>query len=372
MSFAPVRRCSARDRPPRSFSAPVLSDDDGQAASSPSPRKSAPGGTGDDRDHGYTSDESPPPSPPTVVDLTVPGAARMRVPGARHPRAFTPATRRVYARRERAYDRAVPGVVLERIDTMSEEPAGTANPDERYGRAQQQDPARARALAHLATAYAITAYTHAALNIALTAVAAWAAVAFARALAGDISRKTRARAGRLALDAAECARDMVRNDCAGMAHRPHSPAIELLCHQWETCVQRGDYARTDALSGTVWAETLAETVNAFSSQISSGTAIVVCILALTFLLAFSTAAFGYIHHKLVDKRLTSSDMATEPQSQMVRRPTNGFEDGMWEEVLPDTPRAPATYIRTPGRATPLIHQGYAGAITAPRNRFGRQ
>jgi hypothetical protein len=190
MSFAPVRRCSARDRPPRSFSAPVLSDDDGQAASSPSPRKSAPGGTGDDRDHGYPSDESPPPSPPTVVDLTVPGAARMRVPGARHPRAFTPATRRVYARRERAYDRAVPGVVLERIDTMSEEPAGTANPDERYGRVQQQDPARARALAHLATAYAITAYTHAALNIALTAVAAWAAVAFARALAGDISRKT--------------------------------------------------------------------------------------------------------------------------------------------------------------------------------------
>jgi hypothetical protein len=298
-----------------------------------------------------------------VVDLTnvseLPFGA-MRV-SSRNPSAFTAATRRIYSRRERTYNRADPAVVTERLDTV------TDAADDGVLACSVEHPARTRALNHLSSAYAITAYSHAALSVTLAAVAVWAIIAFAHALSGDVSRKTRGRAEMLGSAAAECVRNMLRNDCAGHAaiaastgsSPSYSPALDSLCLEWTLCAGRAAHATIDARSASVWAEALAETIDAFASRISSGMLVLgVCITVLgTF--ALSLTAFGYLHRRLADSGFggshNNSNYADNGMGQRNQNAAlNGSGDG-WEQVIGGSPN--------PQTSTPMARR----ILTRPVN-----
>lgn len=304
------------------------------------------------------------PSPTSFIDLTREGAQAMRLPSARHPGAFTMATRRVYSRRERAYERpynSSPQIVIERLDTVCDEPASLND------NSPAEHPARTRALNHLASAYAITAYSHAALSVALVAIGIVGLLAFALALTGDVSRKTRERAAKFSSSAAECARNLKQNNCfpetpGNNAMVASTPALEQLCREWMICAAQADFAWRDALSGTVWAETLAETINAFSNKMSSVTMVVAFALAMVFAFSLSTAAFSYMHRKLTDCSANSPLKSPEKKSNHECRPSASvryFSHPTSDTVSPKTPRP---LRMTPSRALPP-------ALTDPQARY---
>lgn len=237
------------------------------------------------------------------VDLTgevpLPQLPFMRIHQARSsPRSFNAAVRRVYTRRERLYDRASPGVMRERLDMAEECPQ------------PELHPARESALSHLSRAYAVAGYAQAALCVVVAAVLVAFITSFARGLLADVARKTRQRAGDSVRAAAICARNFKENSCATVNADDLTPALKNLCLEWQECIARGDSAEKDAISATVWAEAAAETVNAFAERISSTSIVIGLMVAVVLAFFMSSAAFGFMHRRLVDDRLVQT--ATTP------------------------------------------------------------
>lgn len=125
-------------------------------------------------------------------------------------------------------------------------------------------------------------------------------------------RKTRVRADELAIQAAECYLSRVKNDCIvaddGSAHHP-TPALDTLCKKWVACERRGKYADRDAYSASVWAETMAETINSFAQRISSTAVVIAMLLMVIVLFVVSSAAFGYMHRRVADSTMEKSAAA---------------------------------------------------------------
>ncbi len=248
----------------------------------------------------------PPPSPRRrVPEIDLTGAPYAAMPShvRASPRNFNRAMRRIYTRRERTYDRANPSVLREQLDVAEECP-----PPELH-------PARESALAHLSRAYAVAGYAQAALCVVVSAVLVAFIISFARGLLSDVSRKTRVRASVSVREAALCRRNFAENRCANI-NVGLTPALKDMCAEWKDCIARGETATQDAVSATVWAEAAAETINAFAERISS-TSIVIGLAAAVVLLFFmSSAAFGFMHRRLVDDRLVATAGSPTPKTPL--------------------------------------------------------
>lgn len=238
-----------------------------------------------------SSDECPP-----SIDLTTAPAPpsprgplheHMKLPALRAAHAYTTAHRRLYTRRERIYNRNQPHLVAERLHLTEEHAAPTQNP----------------ALSHLSRACAAAGYAQSTLIVTVSLCLALFFLHFASALLADVRRKTRLRADDLSTEARECAAEWRRNACEDTAGH-HTPALVTLCEKWAACERRGAFAGTDALSASLWAETLAEVVNAFADRISSTSVVLTILAAVGLVFCMSTAAFGYLHRRLFDRRLT--------------------------------------------------------------------
>lgn len=217
------------------------------------------------------------------------------------PRNFNAAMRRVYTRRERLFDRATPDVMRERLDVAEECSAPSPH------------PAREAALTHLSRAYAVAGYAQAVLCVVVSAVIVTFLSSFARGLLSDVSRKTRERASGAIRSAALCRLNYAENGCAS-ATNTLTPALKSLCEDWKSCMARESSAKADAVSATVWAEAVAETFNAFAERISS-TSVAIGLTVVVILMFFmSSAAFGFMHKRLVDERLNSPAPPPAPQS----------------------------------------------------------
>ena len=216
------------------------------------------------------------------------------------PRSFNAAVRRVYSRRERMYDQRSPGIMHERLDIAEECPAPVLH------------PAREKALTHLSRAYAVAGYAQAALCVVFSAVLVAFVLSFARGFLSDISRKTRARAGDSVRAASICAQHYQENMCATLDRSKLTPAMSNMCLEWQECVDRGTLASQDAVSATVWAEAAAEAVNAFAEKISSTTILVGLISCVVLTFFMSSAAFGFMHRRLIDDRLTAVEPSPAP------------------------------------------------------------
>lgn len=235
------------------------------------------------------------------------------------PRNFNKAVRRVYTRRERMFDRATPNKLMgERLEVSEEMPPAELH------------PAREAALTHLSRAYAMAGYAQAALCVVVSAVLVAFIISFSRGMLADVSRKIRHRAGDAVRSSVECRRKFDENGCAS-AHRL-TPSLAGLCSEWNECIAMGGFAERDAVSATVWAEAVAETFNAFAERISS-TSVVIGITCSVILLFFmSSAAFGFMHRRLVDDRLSAPPPSPVPvavthigdKDQLLRSQTNSL------------------------------------------------
>lgn len=219
-----------------------------------------------------------------------------------HPRAgaFNSAYRRIYSRRERLYSRDNPNIVAERLDVAEDAPPLPSR------------AARDRALTHLSVAYAAAGYAQAALCVVVSLALAAGVAAFARGVYADVARKTRLRADALAIDAAECYLARTNNGCVvgddGASHV--TPALDALCKKWLACERRAKFIQADAMSASVWAETFAETVNSFSDRISSTAVVLALAGAVVVVFMMSSAAFGFMHKRLVEERVAEGRMLT--------------------------------------------------------------
>lgn len=175
-------------------------------------------------------------------------------------------------------------------------------------------PARDRALAHLSMAYAAAGYAQAALCVVVSLVLAGMVFSFARGVSSDITRKTRERASHFSIRAAECRANRLTNRCADADGSPMhaTPALAELCAEWLECEMKGRFAEQDAVSASVWAETFAETINSFAEKISSTTVVVGLAFAVVVAFLMSSAAFGFMHRRLVDDRLVEREKHDPP------------------------------------------------------------
>ena len=166
---------------------------------------------------------------------------------------------------------------------------------------------RERALRHVSRAYALAAYAHAGLLTLLAVLFALAAFFFSRAIAGDILRKTRVRVDDIVTNAMQCARNLQSNGCVvdGDLVTHTTPALEALCTKWLACERRARYAWSDAASASIWAETLAETINSFMDRISSTSVLVAVFGGTCAVFLCSSAAFGFLHRRAVDDRVVN-------------------------------------------------------------------
>lgn len=259
---------------------------------------------------GFSPPTSPPRSPTPSLDLTTPPPHTPQQPP--HPRGplpphmskfhtplrsptFSTAYRRIHSRRERIYSRTNPDLLAERLDISEETPFYSS--------------LREKALLHISLAYACAGYAHAALCVVVSLSLAALIIAFARGLYSDVARKTRVRADELAIQAAECYLSRLKNDCIiaedGTAHHP-TPALDNLCKKWFACERRGKHADRDAYSASVWAETVAETINSFAHRISSTAVVFAVLVVVVVLFVVSSAAFGYMHRRVTDETVHRS------------------------------------------------------------------
>ena len=221
----------------------------------------------------------------------------------RSPGGVNAAYRRIYSRRERIYNRNHPDVVAERLDMAEESPM---SPSYR---------ARERAETHISYAYVVAGYAHSSL-IAICCIAlAICVVLFAQGVLADVSRKIRVREDNIVLKAASCRNDRLKNGCelledGSISHA--TPALLKLCEEWLACEKRGDFAGVDANSGSVWSETIADIVNAFTSRISSMTTMIGVLVLLLGTFAVTTASFGFFHNKYVATNQRQRDHAHTP------------------------------------------------------------
>lgn len=241
----------------------------------------------------------------------------MKLHHARGP-GFSTAVRRVYSRRERHYASGV----RERLDVAEEAPT------------PQLHPARERALGHLSAAYAVAGYAQAGLCVLASGVLGGVIVAFTRGVVADVARKTRARLEGLAEAAVQCAAERVKNGCVENGVHP-TPVMDGLCRKWAACVRRGDFAKSDAISASVWAETFAETVNAFTDRISSTSVLIGMTVFMVLMFFMSSAAFGFMHRRLVDDRLVA---ATSLPAGTLLEEHNRHQNSMLHSASPSTPK----------------------------------
>lgn len=253
----------------------------------------------------WASTTSPPSShrPVEEVDLTASPLPAMPSHVRASPRNFNRAMRRIYTRRERTVDSERPSLMRERLELAEELPA------------PELHPAREAALLHLSRAYAVAGYAQALLCVIVSSVLAAFILSFARGLLSDVSRKTRARAGASVAQAAVCRRNFAENACGVRGASGQSAAVRELCAGWGACIERARSAGEDAVSATVWAEAAAETVNAFANRISSTSIAIGLTAAVVVMFFMSSAAFGFMHRRLVDERLVAT--AASPMAKSV-------------------------------------------------------
>lgn len=253
----------------------------------------------------FPNADSPPGSPQTIdVDLTTqhlpatePETMPTLSPYARHHR-FNTLYRRIHSRRERVYNQQNPDIMAERLHMTEEHPLPQA---------------RENALAHISVAYALAGYAQAALCIVMSCALAWGVIHFAWGVWGDVTRKTRLREESIIAKALECAANHVKNGCTvgedGLVTHA-TPALATLCREWDVCEKRGRFASADAVSASVWSETFAEVVNSFADKISSTSVVIALSVAIVVAFLMSSAAFGFMHRRLVDERLMAPSSAS--------------------------------------------------------------
>lgn len=174
-------------------------------------------------------------------------------------------------------------MVRERLDVSEETPVNDV------------EHVRERAYTHLTRAHAIIAYANAALCAVLSAVLFAFIVLFARGMLADVWRKARLREHTILTEAAQCHTHIQDNGCEAATLHLLKPALREMCAEWMRCTARAQYAKLDANSATIWAESLAETINAFTEGISTVSILVAfaAVLALIFVTAHS--AYGLSH-----------------------------------------------------------------------------
>lgn len=221
--------------------------------------------------------------------------------------SFTSAYHRILSRHDRRIDRSNPNLIRERIDIAEE---------------RRDHPARERALNHVSRAYAAVGYTHAFLAVIVSLLFAALLLAVARAVASDVSRKTRDRAADFLASAAECSASIRQNNCIvdgdHVSHRSYEMAA--LCKKWVSCARRGKYADSDARSAKVWAETLADIVNTFTERLSTTTILVTALLLFVVACLFSSTAFNFLHRRVVDENSFLIAQPHQPVPPMIQQP----------------------------------------------------
>lgn len=218
--------------------------------------------------------------------------------------SFTSAYHRILSRHDRHVDRHNNNLIRERIDIAEE---------------RRDHPSRESALNHVARAYAAVGYTHAILAVVVSSILAALLLSVARAVASDVSRKTRDRAADFLASAAECTASIRANHCVvegdHVSHASHEMAA--LCKKWVSCARRGQFADSDARSAKVWAETLADIANTFSERLSTTTLIVTAAMLFLVAFLFSSTAFNFLHRRVVDDNTFITPQTHHPSPALI-------------------------------------------------------
>lgn len=230
---------------------------------------------------------------------------------------FSTAYHRVISRQERQYNRQNPDLVQERLDIAEE---------------SRHHPSQDRLYNHLSRAAIAIGYTHATIVVISSAIFVVFLLALSFAVASDIFRKTRDRAVTFSSAAAECASNLRSHQCVvtqdGTYHES-SHEMTRLCKEWYACAQRGRFAKADAWSAKIWAETFADIVNAFTERLSTSTMVILAVVV--FLLSFlcTSTAFSIFHRRASVEQVADSIYSPRHEASPV-------PNRKWQR-LPQTP-----------------------------------
>eukprot|EP00172_Hildenbrandia_rubra_P000161 Plantae.Rhodophyta-Hildenbrandia_rubra.ctg10721.p2 GENE.Plantae.Rhodophyta-Hildenbrandia_rubra.ctg10721~~Plantae.Rhodophyta-Hildenbrandia_rubra.ctg10721.p2 ORF type:complete len:336 (-),score=58.73 Plantae.Rhodophyta-Hildenbrandia_rubra.ctg10721:1604-2611(-) len=175
---------------------------------------------------------------------------------------------------------------------------------------------------HVWRAWAMVGYAHAAIAVAIAAVVVWCLVMFAWGMRADVARKFRGRVDVAEEKVRQC-QDMWRNNgCDVLDVNGHKvmPALRDMCKTWDRCIQGARWVWMEGYSASIWAEVVAETVNAFAGKISSSSVMVTLILGGLIATLLSIASWGVMHKRIADAS-SSQDITSAPnqyQSSPIR------------------------------------------------------
>lgn len=147
---------------------------------------------------------------------------------------------------------------------------------------------------HHNVSYIISTYLQLLLNTVTVLIMLYLGHAILKAFWRDVDIKLDNYANTIAIEASQCTRNYLENDC-----RPglRPPALESQCLEWEKCMERDPYA-IGRLKISV--ETIAEVINGFIEPFSFRSLIVTVFVSLT-VLYISNFVFGFFRARALVK-----------------------------------------------------------------------
>ena len=114
----------------------------------------------------------------------------------------------------------------------------------------------------------LSGYIQLFLNLCIVLSIFWAVIRFVLMLKNDVDSRIQRLISAEQMKSKKCERDYIQNNCDPGVR---VPALEALCEQWSECMHNNellDINNYTSMSAKLWAQTLAEVINAFSKEIS--------------------------------------------------------------------------------------------------------
>ena len=114
----------------------------------------------------------------------------------------------------------------------------------------------------------LSGYIQLFLNLCIVLSIFWAVIRFILMLKNDVDSRIQRLVSAEQMKLKKCERDYIQNNCDPEVR---VPALEALCEQWSECMRNSelvDINNYTSMSAKLWAQTLAEVINAFSKEIS--------------------------------------------------------------------------------------------------------
>ena len=181
---------------------------------------------------------------------------------------------------------------------------------------------------HLWRAWALVGYAHAAIAVAIAAVIVWGLFMFAWGVRADVGRKFHGRVGIAEERVRECQESWIHNGCDAVQSSKEStaPALRKMCEAWDRCAQQRKMAWMEGYSASIWAEVLAETVNAFAAKISSSSMAVVIISGIAVACLLSITSWRALDRRASDASASWANASSSSVQTQRQRNLSSFKN----------------------------------------------